>query len=46
MIKRNQMGVIQRRKKFPIVSITIGKDKRMKVRAFGKFRLENPLRNG
>jgi hypothetical protein len=42
--KRGQLGVIQIRRKFPAVSITMGSDINIKIRALGKVRLENRLK--
>ena len=36
--KRGQLGVIQIRRKFPAVSITMGSDIKIKIRALGNLR--------
>lgn len=46
VIKRNQLEAIQRLKKFPTKSITIGNDTKIKVRVLGRLRLESPLKKG
>ena len=44
--KRGQLEVIQIRRKFPAVSITMGSDIKIKTRALGKVRLENLFKKG
>ena len=46
IINRGMFGVIQRRKKLPTVSNTMGKEMKIKILVLGKVVLDNPFNKG